>query len=196
MPNTRRSGRQLRLESRKCSAVAGVLMVISSTCPVTSVADMDSLEPDHCTNPAILPSTPSDDFQIVAGGIAQHTRTGLDWQRCAVGQAWSGDTCVGESELMTWQEALAFANAQDGWRLPNVQELASIVEHCRSEPAINRNVFPETRPAGHWSSSPTATSFNSGIRTVQFFGGFGQGTGGSNPAAARLVRDSAAADQQ
>ena len=79
------------------------------------------------------------------------------WKQCTEGL--SGATCeAGSAQLFNWDDALAraeastFANYTD-WRLPNVKELASLVEECRREPAINTNLFPNIYGT-LWSGSP------------------------------------------
>ncbi len=111
---------------------------------------------DTCTNGDIFPTTPSSEFTEVGdGSIVLHNRTGLEWRRCPEGRVWDGIACDSISHLvMTWQEALEHADDIDSWRLPNIKELASIVEICRSDPAINRQVFPNTNPTVRfWSAS-------------------------------------------
>lgn len=74
-------------------------------------------------------------------GVWQDPKTGLIWDRCALGQTWTGTTCKGEPISFEWQDAKEyiekFANGQArygyaDWRLPTVQELASI-RHCYEE---------------------------------------------------------------
>lgn len=89
--------------------------------------------------------------------------TGLQWQRCAEGQSWSGGTCTGTATGHTWQVALQLAEAasyagQSDWRLPNIKELASIVEQACYSPAIDLAVFPGTPSSYFWSSSPFANN--------------------------------------
>ncbi len=87
--------------------------------------------------------------------------TGLAWARCLVGQTWNAasQSCSGEALRLTWQEALAASQtfsvgSIDDWRVPNIKELASIVERSCVEPATNLAVFPSS-PAQHlWSSTP------------------------------------------
>lgn len=84
------------------------------------------------------------------------SQTGLVWRRCTEGMAWSGGTCTGTATAYTHEAALARAKTQTGWRLPNVKELASIVDRSRMNPAIDPAVFPATSTGWYWSSSPYA----------------------------------------
>ncbi len=118
-------------------------------------------KPDH-----ISASTPMERFDLV-DDTAHDLHTGLTWQRCAAGQVWNGSGCAGPAATYTWEEALALAG--NGWRLPNVKELQSIVEAQCYGPAINVAVFPDapdtlrtdfssTQPQnGYWSSTPSWT---------------------------------------
>jgi len=46
----------------------------------------------------------------------------------------------------------------DGWRMPSLNELNSIVDYSRVLPAIDTNFFPDTKSAWYWSGSPNASS--------------------------------------
>lgn len=112
-------------------------------------------------NPRVAESTPDSDFIIIAENSIRHDPTRLIWQRCPLGQGWDGLACVGSPQLLDWQSALqaAASHQQDGftdWRLPNRNELATIVENRCFQPAINAAVFPDTQPVGHWTGSPQA----------------------------------------
>ena len=87
------------------------------------------------------------------GSEVTDNQTGLIWRRCSEGQSFSGGTCVGVAANFTHEAALAHARSQTGWRLPNVKELASIVDRTRQNPAIDIAAFPAT-PCCAWSSSP------------------------------------------
>ena len=143
-----------------------------------------------CTNDAVPPSTPSSDFTVLGGGdVVLHNSTGLEWQRCAVGQSWDGSTCSGTSALFRWNDALEMASSKDGgWRLPNVNELASIVEKCRNDPAINLVVFPNTSSSIFWTSSPAIENMF-GAWYVLFSDGRDSFVGKNNSYRVRLVRD-------
>lgn len=109
-----------------------------------------------CSNENIPRSTPSSDFRILENGsVVRHLPTRLEWQRCVVGRTWNGTQCTGSSSDLTWSEALDYAEAVgEGWRLPNVKELSSILEMCRSNPSVNIEVFPGTPFANFWSATP------------------------------------------
>ncbi len=79
-------------------------------------------------------------------------KTSLIWHRCLLGQA--GTNCQeGTAQVLNWLQALEVGSTQ-GWRVPNIRELATLVELQCSNPAINLSVFPN-QPNGHlWSSSP------------------------------------------
>ncbi|EPO2947315.1 DUF1566 domain-containing protein [Vibrio cholerae] len=127
-------------------------------------------------NTAITATTPSADFTDNGDGTVTHHKTGLIWQRCSLGQSWDGSDCTGTATTFSWQQALA-AGAQHSlagfsdWRLPNKNELASIVEYRCWSPAINNQQFPNTPSAWYWSSSPDAydsydawrVGFNNGL---------------------------------
>ena len=94
-----------------------------------------------------------------AGATVLDKTTGLVWLRCPLGMNWDGTTCTGTRATFTWQQALqqadtSTAGGYSDWRLPNVRELASLVEPACYGPAINLRVFPNTPGEGFWSSSP------------------------------------------
>ena len=110
-------------------------------------------------------TTPTEDFTNHGNGTVTHIKTGLMWKQCPEGA--SGAACgVGGATFYSWQNALKAAetlNAAGGfagftdWRVPNIKELASIVERQCTFPAINATIFPN--PGGTirtWSSSPSA----------------------------------------
>ena len=144
---------------------------------------------DSCTNNAVPRTTPSSDFTVMGNGsVVRHETTGLEWQRCAVGQTWDGSTCTGSASSRTWQGALDVAAAAgDGWRLPNVNELRSIVEECRIIPAINRVVFPNSPSSYFWSASPYA-GYSGSAWGVHFSSGSDSRSSKSNNNRVRLVR--------
>jgi len=67
------------------------------------------------------------------------------------GLTWTKETLAKD---VTYDNALKVLG--DGWRLPTIKELFSLVDHAREAPAIDVEVFPETESDWYWSSTPTA----------------------------------------
>lgn len=142
-----------------------------------------------CTNEnnAVTATTPTDDFTISADGrTVTHTPTGLVWMRCSLGQSWDGSTCTGTATRYGWQAALAAVQSlndnggyagQSDWRLPNKNELASIVEERCWSPAINAAIFPGTISVSFWSSSPNTYDANYASSVNFLYGRVGLGSG-------------------
>ncbi|ENM5742683.1 DUF1566 domain-containing protein [Vibrio metoecus] len=143
-------------------------------------------------NTAITATTPSADFSDNGDGTVTHHTTGLIWQRCSLGQSWDGTDCTGTATTFTWEQALAAAAQHSlggfsDWRLPNKNELASIVEYRCYGPAINSQPFPNTPSSWYWSSSPDADD-SSYAWVVGFFHGDVYDYDKDNYSYVRLVR--------
>jgi hypothetical protein len=54
------------------------------------------------------------------------------------------------------------------WRLPTVDELSTLVDRSRHEPAIDTNYFPSCKSSWYWSASPCAWSPGSDAWFVYF----------------------------
>jgi len=73
------------------------------------------------------------------------TATCLQWQKATIGP-------------MIWHDALAASEGlilegYTDWRLPNINELRSLVDDSTQNPAIESDAFPDTQPSGYWSST-------------------------------------------
>ncbi len=134
--------------------------------------------------------------------IVEDTHTKLQWQRCSLGQTWTGATCAGEATTYKWDEAQRVAPA--GWRLPTKEELASLIycssgqpaywksatEPCKgvyTSPTIWSAAFPDTPKGMFWSSSPHA-GYSYGAWIVDFYYGSVYYGAKSNARCVRLVR--------
>jgi hypothetical protein len=117
----------------------------------------------RCQTEHIAVTAPSSRYQQIDNGTVVDNKTGLMWRVCLEGV--TGDTCGSGAPLtLNWAEALLYApklNAEGGfaghkdWRLPNIREIATLIELQCVDPAINRNVFPNTPPSQVWTSSPS-----------------------------------------
>jgi hypothetical protein len=102
-------------------------------------------------------TTPTVDFIDHGNGTVTHKRTGLMWQRCAVGQTWTGSGCSGNPTSYSWNAAMALTNDLGGyndWHMPTQNELQTLVEYGKYAPSINNKIFPDTPSKFFWSSSP------------------------------------------
>jgi hypothetical protein len=158
-----------------------------------------------CQTGSIVASTPTSRFTDNNDGTVTDTVTGLMWKKCSEGQTYDSTSggCDGTATTYTWQGALQQAAAvrtsgyagDNDWRLPNIKELASIVERQCVDPAVNLAVFPATPPDDFWSSS-TYAGFSAGADYIMFSDGQEfvgqQGQSGttyySGPYDVRLVR--------
>jgi hypothetical protein len=79
-------------------------------------------------------------------GTVTDTKTGLVWKK---------DTAPG---TFTWEKAVKYCGEMgDGWRLPIIEELISIVDYSRLDPAIDP-VFSNAQSSLYWSSTTYAGS--------------------------------------
>ncbi len=118
-----------------------------------------------CTNQNanINLSKPDNVFNDEDDGTMTDLNTGLIWQKCSLGQAGGNSAssdCRGEASIFTWQEALDVTRERtsgstfSSWRLPNKNELASLIETSCYSPAINQTVFTLTPTSDYWTSTP------------------------------------------
>lgn len=137
-----------------------LLATILMTCSVRSFSAQE------CNGNTV--TTEDDDFVIseIEPGFVIHSTTGLAWARCVVGQEWNNDdeSCDGLPVRLTWQDALKLSYTYEleqrtDWRLPNIKELASIVERNCVAPSANLTIFPNTPDKNNfWSSSPNTAA--------------------------------------
>ncbi|MEZ7860956.1 MAG: DUF1566 domain-containing protein [Aeromonadaceae bacterium] len=135
-----------------------------------------------CKPESIPASTPDSQLQDNGDGTVTDLKTGLMWKQCAEGQSGSGcaeDTANDTAtEYPMWQNALlraqevntggGFAGFTD-WRVPNIKELASLVEHQCTGPAINLTRFPNT-PSSYFGSSSIQAGRSAYFWTVSPYG--------------------------
>ena len=123
----------------------------SMTCPSSSSADFygqDAQYTSKCTAQSFTVQT------ISSQKVVLDNNTGLMWQQTA------------PSTTYTWENAKNYCNnltyaGYSDWRLPNPQELLTIVDNSKYGPAINTTYFPNMSSASasvyYWSSKPYGT---------------------------------------
>lgn len=84
-------------------------------------------------------------------GTVTDTSTGLMWQQETAGS-------------MNWEGAISYCEnlslaGYDDWRLPNRNELQSLVDYSRDGPAIDTSYFPNTMSSYYWSSTTNASTY-------------------------------------
>jgi len=154
--------------SKACLVARVSLTSLLMACSMASFATCDNTVPL---------TTPAENFTNNRDGTITDETTGLMWAMCLSGQDDDGIGCETMSAyLYTWDQALNAADNASGyldyydWRMPNVKELASILEAQCTSPALNLAVFPEVTggSAQTWTSSPDMTDAQN-VWAVDFF---------------------------
>ncbi len=115
----------------------------------------------------LLPTVAGAELVDNGDGTVTDITTGLMWQKASDGS-------------MTWENAISHCESlslagYDDWRLPNIRELRSIVDYGKYSPAIDTNMFPDTKSSPYWSSSTNASNTDHAWLVY-----FTHGYGGSN----------------
>ena len=79
---------------------------------------------------------------------------------------WVRDTLVGVEWGPSSDKYLTFSQAQEycaklGGRLPEVNELQSLVDYTKRDPAIDKTLFPYTKSSWYWTGTELAGSSSS-----------------------------------
>jgi hypothetical protein len=93
-------------------------------------------------------------------GVVTDTTTNLQWQ----------DNTASVSKI--WKDAIIYCNTlvldnNSDWRLPNKNELLSLVDYSKYNPAIKENIFKNITSSYYWSST-TDSSYTSYAWYVHF----------------------------
>ena len=119
-------------------------------------------------------------------GTVTDNATLLMWQKCSLGEIYDADSneCMGNQSWITWEDALrqceesTFADYDD-WRLPNKNELQSLVDYSVFAPAIDSQFFTDLEYCNlnsclYWTST---TQFDdNSFGSYALYVGFGYGT--------------------
>jgi hypothetical protein len=99
---------------------------------------------------------PSNRYEVTEA-VVLDTETSLTWER------------VGTTAPLSWTEAVARCFSLDkeggGWRLPRKNELQTLVDETRANPAIDPKAFPGTPALKFWSTSTSVVSNGSAWMT-------------------------------
>jgi Protein of unknown function (DUF1566) len=127
-----------------------------------------------CTS-GIPRTAPDNRYLDNNNGTVTDRKTALTWKQCSEGE--TGAACAGGATLsMDWQSALqtasnsTFAGFTD-WRLPNVNELQSLLERACYSPAINALRFPGPFNSNYYWSATSGANNSSNAWVVGFFYG-------------------------
>jgi len=106
-------------------------------------------------------------FSRDSSGVVADSTTGLAWQDA---YSDSGDTI----KRATWQDALVYCEelslgGESDWRLPNKNELFSIIDMSKYDSAIS-SVFTNVTSIVYWSSTSNASD-SSDAWVVSFYTG-------------------------
>ena len=117
-------------------------------------------------------------------GIVTDHKTGLQWQ---------DDYNNNNEEIKTakWIDAIDYCKnlmlgSSNDWRLPNIRELLSIVDHSRYDPAIDP-IFQYTVSDYYWSST-TYVGYTGAAWDVWFYYGYSNGWNKDDNHYVRCVR--------
>lgn len=160
--------------------------IVAAAMLIASIGAKSGVARAEC-DPAAPAEAVASRFEI-HGDTAYDKNTGLTWMRCSYGQEWTAaDGCFGSLKLLDWESAMGVRWRDDAaWRLPQKDELQSLVAPGCKKPAINETVFPGTPSIQYWTGTTSGPSyawvvfFRTGMATWNFLR--------TTPFAVRLVR--------
>ena len=141
------------------------MMGFTSKCLVSSLALISSFTLAADCDEHMKKTAPDSRYEIVSDSNGREVLdkwTKLVWQRCALGQEWSAEknSCEGDAKNAEWANSmLAATKLGNGYRMPNIKELQSLIEESCTGLAINENFFPNAG-GRYWSSTALANQYN------------------------------------
>lgn len=98
-------------------------------------------------------------FKDNGDGTITDMATGLMWVKVGNGPGCNNGVALAWSAAIAFCEGLNFAEHTD-WRLPNIKELASIIDYSQKTPAIDLSFFPNTVSGDYWSGTTCIVSID------------------------------------
>jgi hypothetical protein len=155
-------GQAMRRKSRSAQALSLIIAILTAMLIVPGMVKAGSLEPTAGPGPTMktldeIPPTWSQKlpaaqrFMIVLDGAAVLDKeTGLVWEKSP------------DATKRTWLDAIYYCytktvGGRKGWRLPTIEELASLIDATRSNPALpSGHPFLNVQSSFYWSSTTYA----------------------------------------
>ena len=165
----------------------GNLIWISFSTGLISGQSGQSVGAFRCVEDKLL--IPAQSFTDNGDGTIKDNLHGLIWQKCYKDQ--DKNTCAGDPfGFITWDDAITYCKnltlTGRRWRLPNKNELLSLVDYNSYNPAINSTYFPNVNNTNsatsngktHINNDWSSTEFSNGLYAypVNFLNG-GSGNG-------------------
>lgn len=137
-------------------------------------------------------NAPDTRFEEHSGrNVISDKNTGLMWSKCVIRKNNHLDCSGGlntsnssSGDRFKWNQLAANVSSKNShyflgyndWRVPNVKELASLLEfNCGNQPAINRSVFADSIKGNFWSSTHIASTGSSSYDNKAWAVGFDNG---------------------
>ncbi|MDH5301706.1 MAG: DUF1566 domain-containing protein [Gammaproteobacteria bacterium] len=158
--------------------VSGVLRTdLVATTPTARFVAVDGRSSYTLAGTVVPVLSAATDFD--GASVIKDTKTNLLWSKCPLGYSahrdagnYANGSCVKDLNtpaVYRWSDAMTLAAAASvvgadgltytGWRLPNVKELASLIERKCAYPALNVSVFTGVDGSGTSSNSGKFSAF-------------------------------------
>ena len=106
---------------------------------------------------ATVPAQAQSRFTVSADGQeVTDSNTKLVWKRCVEGMKWDGKTCAGKPAKLTLAAAKDMTKA-GGWRIPNKDELAGLLDKQGKKMVLDKTSFPAAPARLYWGIRPEST---------------------------------------
>jgi len=165
--------------------------LVSNAYAETSIANVRCVRGNGAGETEMEQAVEPPNHYTVASGEVTDNYTGLIWQQ--------DDSSANNGAQVAWSAAAGYCSSLTlnghTWRVPSLNELATLVNEGKVQPAINTTVFPGTHPTSsdsgckyqgqttwYWASEPlaTETTYGWGIDFCDGYTGANNATSGWN----------------